>query len=626
MSSIVRIPLHHIEQDGVVSANTYVEQGNLFTNNFYNVISGNHSYKLFFEIPSDAYKYSLGFQREGYPASKFFGYVVAKSDLVRHLTNHYVRETREDGTIWTYADSTEVTTYPESASLSLGDFYLTPSKAIEPADAGFNMNAYYTTVSPVPIESDEIGVSWSVSELNVVKIQDTSQEYFVINVTPWIERYETNYDSGYTRKVEQIYTYYNKWNTDSFELLLLETDIDLYATPIFPVNVYSSKNNPLNVAWELSNSINRSSEYLYAVSSTVVITDHNGDSITKTISGSGTNLVFDTTDLDDLSVGKCTVELSIESNYGTFAESTWEFDLVGESDAPEITNVTQNSYPTITWTSDGQISWEMHISNAQGIVYSSGIVVGSETSFTIPKLLEDGDYSIEIRCVNSYGVFSEWGSYFLQLNPTKPDAPEGIIVSARTDFGVSVSCSDMETTGKLLAVRRKDEDSEPVVLGEYNGTFVDYLIGLNDYHQYTIRNYVQGYADGEWIDGVVLASGVVIRNADDYSDFVNVWMSEDAISNYRINEARSDVLVQCIGRKFPVAERGEWITSTRSFNGFVTDKDFQKLVDMKLNSNHVLLQSNGEYFPCYMEFSDDGKYITDGRLLSFLMTRIDGDK
>ena len=212
------------------------------------------------------------------------------------------------------------------------------------------------------------------------------------------------------------------------------------------------------------------------------------------------------------------------------------------------------------------------------------------------------------------------------MNPTKPDAPEGIIVSARTDFGVSVSCSDMETTGKLLAVRRKDEDSEPVVLGEYNGTFVDYLIGLNDYHQYTIRNYVQGYADGEWIDGVVLASGVVIRNADDYSDFVKVWMSEDAISNYRINEERSDVLVQCIGRKFPVAERGEWITSTRSFNGFVTDKDFQKLVDMKLNSNHVLLQSNGEYFPCYMEFSDDGKYITDGRLLSFLMTRIDGDK
>ena len=624
MSSIVRIPLHHIEQDGVVSANTYVEQGNFFTNNFNNVINGNYSYKLFFQIPSDAYKYSLGFTREGYPQSKFFGYVVAKSDLVKHITNYYARETREDGTVRTYAETTEVTTYPES--LTNPFYYLRPSHVDEPADAGFYENATYTTISPVPIDSDEIGLSWSVSEANVVKIQDTEEEYFVINVTPCIERYESDFDSGYIRKLEQIYTYYNKWDISSFEFLLLETDIDLYATPIFPVNVYASKDNALNVAWEFTNSINRSSEYLYPVESTVVITDHNGDSITKTISNSDTSLIFSTTDLDDLSVGECTVDLSIESNYGTFAETTWTFDLVGESDAPEITNVTQNSYPTITWTSDGQISWEMRITNAQGIVYSSGVVVGSETSFTVPKLLEDGDYSIEMRYVNSYGVFSAWGSYFLQLNPTKPDAPEGIIVSARTDFGVLISCSPIVTTGTLLAVRRKDENSEPVVLGEYNGSFIDYLIGLNDYHQYTIRNYVQGYADGEWLDGVVLASGVVIRNADNYSDFVNVWMSEDSVSNYRINEERSDVLVQCVGRKFPVAERGEWVTSTRRFNGFVSDEDFAKLVDMKLNSSHVLLQSDGEYFPCYMEFSDDGKYITNGRLLSFLMTRIDGDK
>ena len=47
---------------------------------------------------------------------------------------------------------------------------------------------------------------------------------------------------------------------------------------------------------------------------------------------------------------------------------------------------------------------------------------------------------------------------------------------------------------------------------------------------------------------------------------------------------------------------------------------------MKLESNHVLIQSNGEFFPCYMEFGDNGEYITNGRILNFAMTRIDGDK
>lgn len=629
-SRILRIPLDHVRQDYQETSETYVKQGDLFTNNYDSVTNGNYTYELYFKIPENIYTYILGYLDTDYVSSgrREIALKAKKSSFRKRINNYYDKHTYKPTGNVSYTNTTTTppqTTYTEDTYVGgtkTTERYFNPMKFAEPTafwqDAASNLYAYKGEV-----DESESGMRFVIQRNDLLALQFVSTDYFVVQASPYYNY--SSYEDDVS-KSESKQTRYIEWDIDTFELEILLTDIEVYIEPTYPVNVYARKDRNLTVSWEVSNSDNRSEQYIWVTESTITITDSNDESVSYTVTGNDLYHVFTPSDIEDLAVGECTVHVESTTNYGWVGEATWTFDLTGETDAPEITNVTQNSYPTITWDSDSQISWEMQISNAQGIVYKSGIVVGSEESFTVPKFLEDGDYSIEMRCVNVYGVMTGWSSYFLHLEPTKPDAPEGIIVSARTDFGVSVSCSDMETTGKLLAVRRKDENSTPVVLGEYNGSFVDYLIGLNDYHQYTIRNYVEGYADGDWIDGVVLASGVVIRNADDYSEFVNVWMSEDSISNFNIDDQRSDVLVQCVGRKYPIAERGEWITSRRSFSGFVTNEDFKKLTKMKLESNHVLLQSNGEFFPCYMEFGDNGEYITNGRILNFAMTRIDGDK
>lgn len=628
-SRVLRIPLDHIRQDYAESSNTYVKQGDLFTNDYNNVNSGHYTYELWFKIPEDIHKYVLGYLNSWYSdGRREIALKVKKSSFSKRIKNSYVKNTIKASGNVTYQNTTTTppqTTYEDDTYIGGGKttyYYFNPMKFVEPS-AFFQNEALNLYSYEGEVDESESGMRFTISRNDLLALQFVSTEYFVIQAAPYYN-YSTYENDVLTRETKD--TSYIEWNTDTFELEILLTDIDIYVEPTYPVDVYARNDRNLTVSWEVSNSDNRSETYIWVTESTITITDSNEETVSYTITGNDLYHVFTPEDIEDLAVGKCTVHVESTTNYGWVGEATWTFDLTGETDAPEITNVTQNSYPTITWNSDSQISWEMQISNAQGIVYKSGIVVGSEETFTVPKLLEDGDYSIEMRCVNIYGVMTGWSSYFLHLEPAKPDAPEGIIASGRTDFGVSVSCSDMETTGKLLVVRRKDENSTPVVLGEYNGSFVDYLIGLNDYYQYTIRNYVDGYADGEWIDGVVIGQGVVIRDADNDSNFVNVWMSEDITSNYTIDDQRSDFLVQCVGRTYPVTERGEWVTSVRSFSGFVSDADFQKLNKMKLNSNHVLLQSDGEFFPCYMEFSDNGKYVTNGRLLSFRMTRIDGDK
>lgn len=459
---------------------------------------------------------------------------------------------------------------------------------------------------------------------DVLSMQQYESDYFVFTSGLGEHEFINEQSDGTWTETDSLTTLADITN---LKLLMTVNDIDLIVSPVYPVDVYVRDDKDLIVDWGLSNNYNRSSTYLYQVSNEVVITDKNGDSIAEGVSGSTESQVtFDAEDLDTLAVGKCTVVITVTSNYGTTGTATCEFDLTGETDAPEITSVTQDSYPTISWTSEDQSAWELQISNASGIVYKTGMIAGDDTSYTVPKLLEDGGYSLEMRCINTYGVVTAWSSYFLDLQPTKPDAPENIVVSARADFGISVNCDAMETTGKLLAVRRKDSDSEPEVLGEYNGSFVDYLVGLDDPYEYTIRNYEEGYADGEWIDGTLAYNGVVIRDAQDYSRFIHVWKSEDISLNYIHNDDRSDTLIQCVGRKFPVSELGEWLTTARSFSGYVSDEDFKKLKKMKIESTHVLLQSKEEYFPCHMEFSDQGEYINDGRLVNFQMTRIDGDK
>ena len=623
-SRILQIPLDHIRQDYQESSNTYVTQGDVFTNDFNNPYGGRHSYELYFEIPEDIYKYIIGYIRPVYGTS-LVALKTNKSSLKKYISNKYDKFVwKPDGSV-SYTNTT--TSPPEETydDEKKAYNYFTPMKFVEPS-AWYQDESWGTLQKDYPGEVDpsETGMIFQIPRADVLALQFSSDDYFVIQANPYYQysKFDLDTNQYYT---EDIWTRFIEWNTDSFVLEILLTDIDINVDPTYPVNVYARKDRDLTVAWETSNSDNRSEDYLWVTESTITITDSEDNTVTYTIEGNDSYHVFDTSDISDLAVGECTVHVETTTNYGWIGEATWTFDLTGETNAPEITSVTQNSYPTVTWTASSQIAWELQISNSNGIVYKTGMVPDNARSFTVPQLLEDGQYSLEMRCTNAYGIITAWSSYFLKLAPTKPDAPEGIIVSARNDFGISINCNDIETTGKLLAVRRKNSDSVPEVLGEYNGSFVDYLIGLDDPHEYTIRNYVEGYADGDWIDGVLAYSGVVIRDADNYSNFVHVWMSEDKTINYINDDDRSNILTQCVGRKFPISELGEWLTVERSFTGYVSKEGFKQLQKMKLNSTHVLLQSKEEYFPCYMQTADQGEY-NDGRIVTFKMTRIDGDK
>ena len=401
--------------------------------------------------------------------------------------------------------------------------------------------------------------------------------------------------------------------------------------PIYPVDVYFKNTQPIEISWKskievykepsIESALYKKSDDILYIDNTVLELWNDAGVRAEHILTSSSNVY--TVSLDELSsfgVGDLYYKITSTTNDDVEGYTTSKCILIGETSAPDITGHTNNSFPTISWNCDNQAAWQMIVKQGDEVFLNTGIKPGNDQEYKLPILLDDGNYSVEIRAVNTVGVYTAWNSYLMILNTVKPSAPNGIIVSANNKFGIIIKCNIPDDAGTLYVMKRKDSLSKAEIVGEYKENFTDYKIELNESYEYTVRNYVTGCADGAWVDAVVNAEGVVIRKENDY---VHLFMAETEFDVIKADE-RDNTLSKCVGRTFPVLEIGEWVTSTRRVGGCVSNDNYKLLVDMSLNGS-VMLQSNKEVIPCYMRVADMGKHVSGGRLVELVFTRIDGE-
>ena len=421
-----------------------------------------------------------------------------------------------------------------------------------------------------------------------------------------------------------IYTFANIENSEiNFDVLEFKYSVK----PTYPVSVYVNNNKDCVFAWDLGLNFYRNPKYYYITGYELNIYKDDGTLIVTKQGNPSEQFIVVTSEELGGNTGDIKYTIHLTTNY-SYSESTTPFiyfTLVGETDAPDIISISQNSFPTVVWSCDNQISWQMIVKDSKDVVYESGMKSGTEQSFKIPKFLEDGAYSIEMRALNSFGLYTAWSSQAFILNPVKPAAPTNLIVSATNKLTIDISCIAPLDTGTLYVVKRKNSEEAAEIVGEYENGFKDYKVPLNSSYEYAVRNYVEGYADSDWIDGTVVSKGVVLRDAENPVDFVNVWMNEGHEFDVIPNIERTSTLMNVVGRTYPVSEVGEWISSTRRFTGFVNNADYKKLVEMKEKGRNVIFQNTDEVLSCLMELGDGGKYSDEGRILNFSLTRIDGD-
>ena len=305
-----------------------------------------------------------------------------------------------------------------------------------------------------------------------------------------------------------------------------------------------------------------------------------------------------------------------------------EFNVVGQNAAPSISGVTNNAIPTVSWTDQNQAAFEVRIKDVeQNIVYTSGLQVGTAQSYKINKMLANGQYIVEVRELNTYGIYSDWGSAPFTLNPSSVSAPTDIFVSVNNKYGVEISGTPAQSAQKTYVVRRIVGTDDIEIIGIYTGgIFTDYTAKGNTYYEYSLRNYNVAYADGAFTPVEVRVKEAVLQDGRDLTNFLDLSLSSNAVFNLVKTDEADRTLYKCLGRKYPVKEMGEWINSVRTFTAYVRHEDLDRLSDINLNAPKVYYMGDHEYYACDLSIEDEGAYVGGGRLIQFTLTRIADDE
>lgn len=321
------------------------------------------------------------------------------------------------------------------------------------------------------------------------------------------------------------------------------------------------------------------------------------------------------------------IEQTLENGY-TIRTPLTDFNAIGQDAAPTITGVSNNSIPTVSWSDSNQAAFEIRIKDAeQNIVYTSGLLVGNAQSYQITKMLPNGTYIVEVRELNIYGIYSDWGSAQFTLNPSSVAAPTNIFVSVNNKYGVEISGTPAQSAQKTYVVRRIVGTDEIEIIGIYTGgIFTDYTAKGNTYYEYSLRNYNVAYADGAFTPVEVRVKEAVIQDGRDLTNFLDLSLSSNAIFNLVKTDEADRTLYNCLGRKYPVKEMGEWINSVRTFTAYVRHEDLDRLSDINLNAPKVYYMGDHEYYACDLSIEDEGAYVGGGRLIQFVLTRIADDE
>lgn len=316
----------------------------------------------------------------------------------------------------------------------------------------------------------------------------------------------------------------------------------------------------------------------------------------------------------------------IDDNISEWKQTT--FTAIGQTSAPKITNVTNSTSPTVTWAAESQDCYELNLRDSNNVlIYQSQLQIGKDVrSFKFPVMLDNGFYSVEIRVLNEFGVYTEWSSYSFRINLNPPAPPVDVFVYLESDYSVAIDGEGAPGITTYI-VRRDEATGEVKILAPFIGNTVrDYTAALGKNYSYTLRSYgsgdTGGYADGEWTSiNIPLDNHVIIHDNNNKERFVDLFKNNNGVWNISRKDAYSKTFRFTIGRAFPVVERTEWNTSVRTLNVWVSDEEVELLHSM--HNSDVYYRGANESFLADMTITPGERYVGGGRFITIQLTRIE---
>ncbi len=260
---------------------------------------------------------------------------------------------------------------------------------------------------------------------------------------------------------------------------------------------------------------------------------------------------------------------------------TRSFTVIGSPAMPLITTITNTARPIVTWQSADQHIYELQVLKDNNVLYNSGKKPStSEKAFKVPMFLDDGQYIARLRVANEYNLFSGVAEKAFIISTVKPQKPEielfneqyCIVINSYSEHDTYVYRDGIEI-GKLE-----------------NNRFHDYTCENKKEHIYFIRVvHDDTFNDSVKAIGVCDFTGSTLALASEPNNFLKLKNGWNKEPDEPTRKAVTGSMQYYDGRKYPVAEYGEFSSKNKSLSFFIkTLEEIEKLEKM-IESREVFL-------------------------------------
>ena len=370
---------------------------------------------------------------------------------------------------------------------------------------------------PIIVTADKENVTnWTIQAIqnDIVKATKTGTG----NITATFNIGEFNVGGTTIFKV----TYSNLWKSGEAEievnLSYTQATINLLELPSSSINV----DQPFTITWVTANQTNFSLQV--------------GDKIYT-----GTTQKSITVPKGVIVKGTKSVTLTItfkNSYYSNTATTTATFVGYGAPSAPVLNtkSVYSSANPTLSWTSDEQVTYEVTIKRQLTVVESSKEVISTNKYYLVSAALENGGtYTVSVKIKNKYGLWSTESTAEFTVQFTVPKTPT-IQAIADITTGSIILNVNTDTTGDTEYKNTEIWKREPNGVWKrmaYKLQAIDvwqdfYVAGGRNY-EYKARNVGQsgGISESDVIIASTTVSGFNFYDVQDSNNFLRFMTGEN---------------------------------------------------------------------------------------------------
>lgn len=379
--------------------------------------------------------------------------------------------------------------------------------------------------------------------------------------------------------IDDLYILSNE-NSSDYPLLTIEYEDVLPVPPtlLYPSDVYVDSDRELTFRWTF-NTLSQSKQKGY-----ISQWRKAGESSWNTLSVETTQETTYTAPANTFPTGQIEWRLQTIDEINQASDySIAQFIVKGKPSLPVITSVKNDALTVIEWTASDQVGYEIEIKKDGDIIYRDS----KSTKETIIKpnlFLQDGNYELRLRTLNSYSLWSSFASRIFTISTSKPNKPS---VSVLVNGDIAYVTATFDTVNAYLY--RVDPEETVLVARLIDKKYTDYAIRCNVNSKYFLRAYNGGYTDSIPSLALAITNGFIVS---DTKDIVRVDLSEERFIPFSEDLSKEFDLVEYSGRIDPVVEDGEHERQVITRNAYVNEEQYAKLRRMFNTSTIVLYRDN----------------------------------